>query len=183
METELFMHFAEIAGIFVGFGALISLRSARPSDLHDVAYLKSVLALGVWVVIVALLPISISRYGVQEHALWLPCAIAALVLWLVAGIGPNLTPDLRAFNQHLEPVDRLFPVVGLPLHAVIAGGLTLVVVGVFPGLDEALYVTALTAGVIFGGYTLLISVLSQKHEFAASHGGQEQRGADSSADA
>gem|GEM_PF-6981821 len=29
METDLFVHFAEIAGVFVGFGALISLRSAR----------------------------------------------------------------------------------------------------------------------------------------------------------
>lgn len=35
METELFMHYAEIAGVFVGFGALISMRSARPTDLHD----------------------------------------------------------------------------------------------------------------------------------------------------
>ena len=46
MNTELFVHFAEIAGIFVGFGALIGLRSARPSDLHDVVYLKAVLAVG-----------------------------------------------------------------------------------------------------------------------------------------
>ena len=47
METELFVHFAEIAGVFVGFGALISQRSVRPSDPHDVVYLRAVLALGV----------------------------------------------------------------------------------------------------------------------------------------
>lgn len=46
METELFMHYAEIAGVFVGFGALISLRSARPTDLHDVMYLRGLLGVG-----------------------------------------------------------------------------------------------------------------------------------------
>jgi hypothetical protein len=33
METELFVHFAEIAGVFVGFGALISMRSAHVTDM------------------------------------------------------------------------------------------------------------------------------------------------------
>lgn len=46
METELFVHFAEIAGVFVGFGALISLRGARPTDPHDVVYLQAVLIRG-----------------------------------------------------------------------------------------------------------------------------------------
>lgn len=42
METDLFVHLAEIAGVFVGFGALISLRSARPKDPHDVVYVRAV---------------------------------------------------------------------------------------------------------------------------------------------
>ncbi len=46
METELFVHFAEIADVFVGFGALISVRSAQPSDAHDVVYLRAVLGIG-----------------------------------------------------------------------------------------------------------------------------------------
>lgn len=44
MDTELFVHFAEIAGVFVGFGALISQRSPRPADPHEVVYLRAVLA-------------------------------------------------------------------------------------------------------------------------------------------
>lgn len=122
MDTELFVHFAEIAGIFVGFGALIGLRSAGRMDLHDVVYLKAVLALGVWVVIIALVPIAVERYGLDGHPLWLPCAVAALAVWLVAVFGMNSTADLRAFNRSpdLERVDRLFPIVGLPLHLVIA---------------------------------------------------------------
>jgi hypothetical protein len=173
METDLFVHFAEIAGIFVGFGALIGLRSARPSDLHDVVYLKAVLAVGVWVVIFALVPIAVNRYGVDGHALWLWCAVAALAVWVTATFGLNSTADLRAFNraEDLEPVDRFFPVVGLPLHLTIVGTLIVIITGVWPGAEEALYVTALTAGVIFAGYTLLVSVLSQKRPSGSEHDG------------
>jgi hypothetical protein len=46
VDIELFVHFAEIAGVFVGFGALISLRSANVTDIHDVVYLKAVVFAG-----------------------------------------------------------------------------------------------------------------------------------------
>lgn len=156
METELFVHFAEIAGVFVGFGALISLRSARPTDPHDVVYIQGVLGVGVWVVIAALLPIAVSRYGVHDRALWAPRALVAIALWVTFAIALNRTEGSRTINRSPERLDRLFPVVGLPLHVVIAGSLVLVLVGPWPGAGEALYVTALVAGVVFGGYTLLM---------------------------
>lgn len=68
-------------------------------------------------------------------------------------------------------MDQLFPIVGLPLHIVIAGSLLLVIVGLWPALDAALYITALTAAVIFAGYTLLMQVMNQKHEPDASRPG------------
>ena len=163
METDLFVHFAEIAGVFVGFGALISMRSAHLTDLHDVIYLQGVLGIGVWVVIAALVPIAVSRYGVNDHALWLASAVVALALWVTFVVIYSRTPDSRAFSGS-EPLDRLFPIVGVPLHSVIAGSMLLVIVSVWSGVDEALYVTALTAGVVFAGYTLLALVMSQKHE-------------------
>lgn len=163
METELFVHFAEIAGVFVGFGALISLRSAQVTDVHDVVYLKSVLALGVWVVVAALAPIVVSRYGVHGHALWLSSALVTLAVWILMLVGLGRNADMRALNSSPEPMDRYFPVVGLPLHILIAGSLILTILGVWRGADEARYVTALAAGVVFAGYTLLTFVLSQKH--------------------
>ena len=162
METELFVHFAEIAGVFVGFGALISLRSAPLSDAPDALYLRAVLALGVWVVICGLLPIAVSRYGVHGHALWLPCAVVAMCLWGVLLASLARTGESREIDRSPERVDRLFPIVGLPLHVVIAGSLALVLLGTWPASEEALYVTALTAGVVFAGYTLLTLVLSQR---------------------
>jgi hypothetical protein len=34
-------------------------------------------------------------------------------------------------------MDRLFPVLGLPLHIVIAGSMSLVILGAWKGVDEA----------------------------------------------
>lgn len=164
METELFVHFAEIAGVFTGFGALISLRSAHVTDVHDVVYLQAVLALGVWVVVSSLVPVVVSRYGVVGHGLWLPSALVALVIWLAFLAAFARRSDTRALNRSQEPLDRFFPVVGLPLHLVIAGSLALIVLGRWPSTEPALYVTALAAGVVFAGYTLLVYVMSQKHD-------------------
>ena len=36
-DTELFLSLAEIAGVFVGFGALISVRSGGPTEVDEVA--------------------------------------------------------------------------------------------------------------------------------------------------
>jgi FtsH-binding integral membrane protein len=163
METDLFVHFAEIAGVFVGFGALISLRSARPKDPHDFVYIQAVLGLGVWVVIAALVPIVVSQYGVHDEALWRPCALVPLAVWAIFVIALSRTAASRKIDRSPERVDRLFPVLGLPLHFVLAGSLLLIVIGLWPGIDEALYITSLAAGVIFAGYTLLMSGMSQAH--------------------
>lgn len=170
MEIELFVHFAEIAGVFVGFGALISLRSAQPIALHDVSYLQGVLGLGLWVVINALVPIAVSRYGVEGHTLWLPCALVALTIWAVFEILYSRTPASKALGRNLDRFDRFFPVVGLPLHIAMAGSLLLIIFGVWPGGDEALYVTALTAGVVFAGYALLVLVISPGREAQPDQG-------------
>ena len=39
-DTEMFLSLAEIAGVFVGFGALISVRSGGPSDAHEVTCIR-----------------------------------------------------------------------------------------------------------------------------------------------
>lgn len=171
METELFVHFAEIAGVFVGFGALISLRSAHVTDVHDVVYLQAVLALGVWVVVCALVPVVVSRYGVVGHAVWLPSALLALAIWVAFLATFARRPETRALNRSPELLDRFFPVVGLPLHLVIAGSLALVVLGRWPDREPALYVTALAAGVTFASYTLLVYVMSQRHDTQPGAGG------------
>lgn len=166
MKTEVFMQFAEIAGVFIGFGALISMRSSRVTDVHDLVYLKAVLGLGVWVVVASLVPITVSGYGVHDHALWLASALVAFAIWVVILIVDSRSSDMRVLNRTPEPLDRVFPLVGLPLHIIIAASLILVILGVWRAVDEALYMTSLAAGVVFAGYTLLAFVMSKKHDAA-----------------
>jgi TRAP-type C4-dicarboxylate transport system permease small subunit len=122
-------------------------------------------------VIAALVPIAVSRYGVHDDALWLPCALVALAIWVIFVIAFSRTAASRTINRNPERLDRLFPVVGLPLHVVIAGGLVLIIFGAWPGIDEALYITALAAGVSFAGYTLLMSGMSQTYAPAPDQDG------------
>ncbi|MGD8682831.1 MAG: hypothetical protein PVG27_02705 [Chloroflexota bacterium] len=58
-ELGLFVTLAEIAGVFVGFGALIAVRSGGGSDAREVVYIRSVLSLGVWAVVAALAPVTL----------------------------------------------------------------------------------------------------------------------------
>jgi hypothetical protein len=55
-DTELFLSLAEIAGVFVGFGALIAVRSAGPTEAGDVTGIRWVMSTAIFVVIAALTP-------------------------------------------------------------------------------------------------------------------------------
>lgn len=50
--------------------------------------------------------------------------------------------------------------------------MVLIVIGIWPGNDEALYVSSLTGGVIFAGYTLLALVMSRRHQPESEADGQ-----------
>ena len=53
-DADLFLELAGIAGVFVGFAALISVRSGGASGAHEVAYIGWVVSTAIWVVIAAL---------------------------------------------------------------------------------------------------------------------------------
>ncbi len=93
-DVELFVHMAEIAGVFVGFGALIAVRSAGPSDIYDITGVGMVVWIGIQVVIAALTPIAISRFEVPPHALWAVCSATVLVLFWVAYLAANPGDDV-----------------------------------------------------------------------------------------
>jgi hypothetical protein len=56
-DVDLFLSLAEIAGVFAGFGALISVRSGGASDAHEVVHIRAVVWIGIWVVVAALAPV------------------------------------------------------------------------------------------------------------------------------
>ena len=94
-DFELFVSLAEIAGIFVAFGALISLTRRSETAPIQEALLRFVVAIGLVVVVAALVPIALHRYGIASDFLWAATsAVFLLLIWsgLLTGIR---TPDIR----------------------------------------------------------------------------------------
>lgn len=90
VDGELFVHLAEIAGVFVGFGALIAVRSEEASDAHTVEYLRGVVEGGLLVVVAALAPLVVSRFGMEGRACGCRAAASSSLSFWSSGLS---TPD------------------------------------------------------------------------------------------
>jgi hypothetical protein len=161
-DMELLLVIAEITGIFVGFGALISL--TRPKDADDVQVLqiRGVVSIGLMVFVVALLPVLLSRYGVEGHTLWFVCGFIFLVLnWgsLVQGFRSSESRALAATQARVHPLRTLF--FWLLLEALMQAPLYIILLGLFPDLDPALYITSLFFNLFEGVYVLAQVVYGQ----------------------
>ena len=161
-DTELFLSLAEIAGVFVGFGALIAVRSGGASEAREVTYIRSVVWLGLWVVVAALAPVVISGYDVAGHGMWVACSLLVLALFWVIWLTNRRTPEHR---MDMATYPRAVVVEYTLLLAVLVvpqnAALVLVVLGLFPDLEPALYLTAVALGLILGGTALLGLVFSR----------------------
>jgi hypothetical protein len=168
-DTELFLSLAEIAGVFVGFAALISVRSGGARDAHEVTYIRSVMSFAIWVVIAALTPVLVSRYDITGHALWMPCSLLALVLWLgLWALGERTTEAREAFAAYslAQGVGLTAPF--LLLIVPLLGALILVALGPFPDQEPALYLTAVVLGLFVGAVALLMLVFLRRRLPTAS---------------
>jgi membrane protease YdiL (CAAX protease family) len=165
-DTELFMELAGIAGVFVGFGALISIRSGGASEPHEVAYIRSIVSVAVWVVVVALAPVTFGRYGLAGHDLWLACSVLALVLLPVVWIANSRTPEMRQEYARARLMRGGAINAFLLLSLLVA--LFLVALGLVPDQEPALYLTAGELGLLGTALTLLFLVFSQRRPQMAS---------------
>jgi hypothetical protein len=161
-DTELLIALAEIAGVFVGFAALISVRGAGTSEAHEVTFIRVVVWTAVWVVIAALAPVVISRYDITGHELWLVSSLVVLALFHVMWIASRRTPehkvDMASYPRTMI-VEYTFLMGLLMVPMNIA--LILVVLGLFPDQEPALYLTAVVLVLFLGASVLLSLVYSQ----------------------
>jgi hypothetical protein len=167
-ETDLFLSLAEIAGVFVGFGALIAVRSGR-MELHDVNNIRWVMTTGIWVVITALAPAIIGSYGVNGHDLWLACSLLGLALLAVMIVVFGRSPEnVAEVNAVLDTtplwVTALWavPTIWLPMASLVAA-LVLVALGLLPDQERALYLTAVAIGLFMGAVGLFSAVFLRHH--------------------
>jgi len=165
-DTELFLSLAEIAGVFVGFGALIAVRSGGASDAHEVAYIRSIVSIAVWVAVAALAPVTLGRYGLAGHDLWLACSVLALVLVLVGFAVNSRTAEMR--QEYSQARLMREGAVNALLLASLVVTLILVALGLVPDQEPALYLTAVELGLLATALTLLMLVFSQRRPQTAS---------------
>ena len=92
-DADLFMELAGIAGVFVGFGALIAVRSGGASEPFEVAYMRGVVSMGMLTVVAALAPVTLGRYDLTEHQVW-ALSSAVVLVGLVVMVAAQ-RPDAR----------------------------------------------------------------------------------------
>ena len=161
-DTDLLLSLAEIAGVFVGFAALISIRSAAAADPREMTYIRVVVWTGAVVVVAGIAPVVIGRYGIADHEMWVACSVLVLALswglWFTNRRTPEHRMDLATYPRAVVvEFTLLLALVVVPQNA----ALVLVVLGLFPDLEPALYLTAVALGLILGGMTLLGLVFSR----------------------
>ncbi|MGD8683808.1 MAG: hypothetical protein PVG27_07660 [Chloroflexota bacterium] len=174
-EADVFMVLAEIAGVFVGFGALIAVRSGGASDATDVWYLRWVLSIGVWVVVVALVPVVLGAYDIAERDVWFVCSLAALAGWVLASVGNDRAPETRQSIAAMSRAQmvRESAIIWL-LWFPMVGALVLIVLGLFPEQDAALYLTAVVLGLFLAAWTLVALVFMHRAPTTAASDEAEQ---------
>lgn len=161
--TEGFLELAGIAGVFVGFGALIAVRSGGASDAFEVVYMRFVVWIGMLAVVAALAPVTLDPYGLGEHATWVLSCLIVAAAYLGMGVVNVRMPDTRAVDAAMSRRHKLVEsgtsmLVGVPM--LIAMGI--IVLGLRPELDAALYRTLVVLILLGAGTTLLELVYSQR---------------------
>lgn len=161
---ELFIHTAEIAGVFVGFGALIAIRSGGASGPVEVSYMRAVVWMGTMTVVACLAPVTLSRYGLAEHHVWAVSSALVLVGYWGMAVFSQLTPELRAaratFSRMYRVTEAVVSIVFIGLPMVLALGA--IMFGLAPHLEPALYFTAVVLILLGTAQTLLTLVYLQR---------------------
>lgn len=162
-DATLFVAIAEIAGVFVGFGALISVTRRADVDPAQLGTIRAVVTAGLTVVVAALIPVALASYGVEARALWFSSSLAFLALsWAIIGLSLRAPANrqLMAGLAREQPVSSLF--FWLVLEVPIQVPLVLAVLGLFPDFDRAFYITALAFNLFEAAFVLAQFVYSQR---------------------
>jgi len=161
-DLELLLVIAEITGVFVGFGALIGLSRTKDADNWQVIQIRGVVSIGLTVFVIALLPVLLSRYGIEGHILWFACSVIYLVVnWgsIINGFRESESRTLAKTQAKTQPLRTIF--FWLLLEVLMQGPLYLILLGTFPDLESAFFITSLLFNLFEGVYVLAQVVYGQ----------------------
>jgi len=177
-EAGLFMELAAIAGVFVGFGALIAVRSGGPTDPGEVAPIRYVVSAGVLTIFTALVPVNLGLLGLAGHQVWALSSVLFLACEFVFAVVVLRTPEYRALAageadaMRVSSRSRWLVVVrdvvlnGLLIFASLAIPIV-ILVGVVPDIEAGLYFALVALSLFGAAVTLLWLVFAQRRPTAA----------------
>ncbi len=138
---------AEIAGVFIGFAALVSVvatRSGGESGREEPFKLANVVIINVMIIAAALFPVVLNRYGFEASAVWRSSSGFLWILNLLQMVFLSRTTQGYAAALSRRPalslaVLSLSPFFHIPL--------LLCIFGVFQDLAPAFFLTAIVAAI------------------------------------
>jgi len=160
IEADLLTSLAEIAGVFVGFGALIGVVNRAQSSDRQLSGVQGIVVIGLLVVVAAMLPLGIAGYGLDSGLVWRSSSALFLVLiWVVIFISLR-SPVRSASPLGFSNNPIAFTVFWLLLELPIQVPLVLATLGVLEHLAPAFYSTALILNLFQGALLLALLVFS-----------------------
>ncbi|MFW6069354.1 MAG: hypothetical protein ACOC9E_07205 [Chloroflexota bacterium] len=161
-SIELFVSMAEIAGVFVGFGALISVTGRSEAAAEQLGQIQAVVTIGLVVLVAGLIPVGLDRYGVTGRTLWFTSSLVFLILsWglILVSLRREESRQLMFAQLRSRPFSAAFFWLLLELPVQIP--LFLALFGVRPQLDPAFYLTALLFNLFQAAFVLANLVYSK----------------------
>ena len=161
-DLSLLITIAQIAGVFVGFGALISVAGKNGLNTSQIGQIRAVVSIGLVVMVAALIPIGMGHYGITGHNLWLLCSLVFLMLSWAVSIYSLQRPENRNLalaRARSNPITAVFFWILLEIPMQLP--LLLTVLELYPNLEFAFYITALVLNVFQAAFVLAQFVYSQ----------------------
>ena len=169
-DADLFVGLAGIAGVFVGFGALIAVRSGGPTEPQEVTPMRGMVSMGMLAVMAALVPVALGRFDLTEHQVWGLSSALMLLGWFVIMLALVRSPEYKPGAVAMLEADRARPRWLVVIEGavwvlyVLAALITpvVIVLGLAPELDAALYFAAVVLILLGAGWSLLYLVFAQR---------------------
>jgi hypothetical protein len=149
-NIEIFIGIAHIAGIFVGFEALISATHQK-----EVERIRGLVTVGLTTIIASLLPIGLGSYGFSGHILWFLSSLIYFCLdWtvIILSLRKSEIRELLRNERKRHPIMAIL--FWLLFEVPLQIPLILVIIGLFPDLEQAFYITALLFNLFSAAYVL-----------------------------
>ena len=167
-DAELFVGLAGIAGVFVGFAALIAVRSGGPTDPLEVAPMRMIVSMAMLTIVAALAPVALGRYDLTDQYVWALSSALILACWFLIVVVSSRTPEYRAgwatsiAATRLALSDVVYWAFFALYMIVLVVVPIIIVLGVAPEHEAALYFTVVVLILLGAGWTLLGLVFAQR---------------------